>query len=156
MIYTFEDFQQMEVIRTRGVAEVIVDRFVSVPGDGFEADHGKPVRLLGFSTDIELSDFEVLEQAYDHFLALEQEVQSTGKIPERYTMPEGWENSLQWDRRIEVSALLIWMLIIGTMLYGLLSSHAEKGREIERARSKMFQGGIEADRGLDERGMYVH
>lgn len=74
--WDYEDFLQMEVIRIRGVAEVIVDHFHSTPGDGFEADDGKPVRLLGFEADVELSDFEVLESAYGHYLALAEMFQS--------------------------------------------------------------------------------
>lgn len=64
--FTWEDFQQFEIVRGE-VAEVIVDHFRSTPGDGFEADDGKPVRLIGFTADPDLSDFEILEKAFEHY-----------------------------------------------------------------------------------------
>ncbi len=57
-VATFEDFQQMEVTRSDGCAEIVMERV-----------DGRPIRLLRFKADAALTDFEVLEHGYEYYLA---------------------------------------------------------------------------------------
>jgi hypothetical protein len=58
-VMTLSEFLESEVIRNNDKAEIIFDYF-----------EGKPVRLIGFVTDPNLSDFEILEQGYYYYLDL--------------------------------------------------------------------------------------
>lgn len=73
-MFSREDFMEFDVVRSH-VAEVIIGRFQSAPGDGFESDDGKPVRLIGFQEDPELTDYEILELAFMHYERLMEELQ---------------------------------------------------------------------------------
>jgi len=59
--FCWNDFLQMEVVRRNDVAEIIVDYHES-----------KPVRLIGFTADLELSDYEVMELGYEYYERLVQ------------------------------------------------------------------------------------
>ena len=53
--FCWEDFLEMEVVRG-SCAEIIVDHY-----------EGKSVRLIGFTADLDLSDYEVLELGYEYY-----------------------------------------------------------------------------------------
>lgn len=55
----FEQFCDLEITRTGETAEIIFDYF--------EGDRSRPVRLIGFATDAELSDFEILEAGFEYY-----------------------------------------------------------------------------------------
>lgn len=58
-----EFIQNVEVIRTGDIAEIIVDY-----------DAGRPIILLGFSTDANKSDFEVTEEGYHYYQRLKEHI----------------------------------------------------------------------------------
>lgn len=59
---TLSDFMDKDIIRTGNTAEVI-----------FEYVDGKPVRLLGFKTKANKSDFEIRELGFLYLLSLIQQ-----------------------------------------------------------------------------------
>lgn len=56
--FALSDFYTFEIIRS-DVAEVIVDYF-----------EGKPIRLIGFSTDIDKKDSDIAEEAFSYYKRL--------------------------------------------------------------------------------------
>ncbi len=64
---TLSDFCRLPVKRTGDIAEIIVAYY--------KFDKTKPIRLLGFTTSSEKSDFDIQEEAYLYFRGLNQELQ---------------------------------------------------------------------------------
>ena len=62
----FYDFLQLEVIRDEGIAEIVFDYI--------DGDKTKPVKLTGFKTDPTLSNFHILEDGYEYYCELLQEI----------------------------------------------------------------------------------
>lgn len=59
-----EEFFNREVIRNNGIAEII-----------FDYDHlNRPVRLIGFKTDAELQDIDILIEGWDYYNRLLEEI----------------------------------------------------------------------------------
>ncbi len=68
--FTLSDFCNMQIKRT-DVAEIIVDYS--------EGDINKSVRLIGFSTDINKTDFEIQEEGFEYYQNLKEEINKNRK-----------------------------------------------------------------------------
>lgn len=62
--FSWEKFQYFEIVRTKGIAEIIIARFQARPDSEMCKYNGRPVRLLGFTTDATLTDYEILEDGF--------------------------------------------------------------------------------------------
>lgn len=64
---TLSDFCRLPIRRTGGIAEIIVAYY--------KFDKTKPVRLIGFYTSSDKSDFDIQEEAYLWYRGLNKELQ---------------------------------------------------------------------------------
>ncbi len=55
--------QSVEITRKENIAEIIVDYY-----------QGHPIRLIGFKTDSEKTDFQILEEGYSYYNELKLEI----------------------------------------------------------------------------------
>jgi hypothetical protein len=60
---TLSDMCQCDIRRTGDIAEIIVDTW-----------KGKPIRLMGFTADATLPDFEIYEQGFAYLKRLVKEL----------------------------------------------------------------------------------
>ena len=74
-VYSREKFMTFEVVRNPNVAEINIGIYnPDDHGGKYEQCRGKPVRLLGFTADSGLTDYEILELGYEHYKNFVQEV----------------------------------------------------------------------------------
>lgn len=64
---TLSDFMRLPVIRKNGYAEIIVAYYL-------EGSAKVPIRLIGFMTDSDNSDYVIREQGFEYLQALNKEV----------------------------------------------------------------------------------
>lgn len=62
-----EFMSNIEIKRNNGIAEIIIDYFNN--------DKNKPIRLIGFSTNPNNSDYEIAEEGYHYYQSLKLEIE---------------------------------------------------------------------------------
>lgn len=71
-INSLSDLIGCKIIRHDGIAEIIIDTYID-DGTHIE-DWGKPVRLIGFSADASLTDYEIYEEGWEYYSAFKEEI----------------------------------------------------------------------------------
>lgn len=78
--FTWDDFLQFDIDRSRGAAEIIMawltkEDVAELGGASYEAEM-YPVHLLGFQCDPSLSDYEIFERGFEHYERLIRLIES--------------------------------------------------------------------------------